>query len=241
MITNTITKTVLYCIALIIVLSLLMFSFIAVFTYDCRLTIEENDRIFYNEVVLLDTASSKYNLKEVLKDYPELARIHDEQCRELIEHGQLDLAAQRLDIDKEILYNYLKDNLIFPYHFYLIFWNESSFRLEDEGTYIGLGQVNTNFIKSCGYTVKEYNNNWKVQVDVAHYYFLEYMPDKNPQLVENIYAKWLASSWNGSEDIYTLKRNPREYMANKGLDRNKDNKISLSDLRIIFNKIKNKK
>ena len=67
------------------------------------------------------------------------------------------------------------------------------------------------------------------------------MPENNPQLIENIYAKWLSSSWNGREDIYTLKRNPVEYKANKGLDKNKDNKISVSDLKIIFTNIKKRK
>lgn len=236
---NIIVKGILGFIALFLIVGLFIFSFLAVFTYDCRLTVEENDNKYYNEVILLDTA--EYNLITVLKDYPELAKIHSDQCIELKQHGQLDIAAKRLNISEEELYNYLRDNLIFPYHFYLIFWNESSYRLEDKGTYIGLGQINTNFIKSCGYTLRQYNRDWKVQVKVAHYYFLTYMPENNPQLIENIYAKWLSSSWNGREDIYTLKRNPVEYKANKGLDKNKDNKISVSDLKIIFTNIKKRK
>lgn len=236
MTTNTIIKNIIAFIILWILLVTFAFAFLAIGTYDCTLTIEENDSKYYNEVIKLDT--TKYNLVEILSKYPELATIHDKQCEELKSHGQLELAAKRLGIEEKELYKYLRENLIFPYHFYLIFWNESSYRLEDEGKYIGLGQINTQFINSCGYTLKQYNNDWKIQVKVAHYYFLVYMPDKNPQLVENIYAKWLSSSWNGSESIYTLRRNPLEYKSNKGLDKDKDNKITLSDLRIIFNKLK---
>ena len=82
---NIIVKGILGFIALFLILGLFIFSFLAVFTYDCRLTVEENDNKYYNEVILLDTA--EYNLITVLKDYPELAKIHSDQCIELKQHG----------------------------------------------------------------------------------------------------------------------------------------------------------
>lgn len=122
------------------------------------------------------------------------------------QNKKLSIAAKRLNVNEEELYNYLTQNLVFPYHFYLIFWSESSYHLEKEGKYIGLGQINKPFILSCGYTINEYNNDWKIQVNVAHYYFLRYLPD-NPQKIENIYAKWLWADCNNIYTIYSKKKN----------------------------------
>ena len=213
----------------------LCFGIMSLIVYDCHLSLEENDKYFYERYVLLDT--SEYNLKTYIKKYPKIERIYKQQCEELKQNKRLSIAAKRLNVNEEELYNYLTQNLVFPYHFYLIFWSESSYHLEEEGKYIGLGQINKPFILSCGYTIDEYNNDWKIQVNVAHYYFLRYLPD-NPQKIESIYAKWLKADWNNTYTIYSKKTNPVEYDNNKGLDIDKNNNIDITDLKKRFNKWK---
>lgn len=205
----------------------------SIIVYDCSMTIEENDEYFYNRYILLDTA--KYNLKTYIKQYPILDSIYKQQCILLKDNKRVTLAAKRLGVTEKELISYMTNNLIFPYHFYLIFWSESSYKLEKEGTYIGLGQINKPFIRECGYTLNEYNDNWKIQVNVAHYYFLKYTPD-NPQQIENVYAKWLRANWNGTYSIYSKKDNPKEYKSNIGLDIDKNNIIDIDDLKQRFKK-----
>ena len=213
----------------------LCFGIISLFVYDCHLSIEENDSYFYNRYILLDT--SEYNLKTYIKKYPKIEKIYKQQCEELRQNKKFSLVSERLYVKEDELFNYLTQNLIFPYYFYLIFWSESSYNLEKEGKYIGLGQINKQFIRSCGYTIDEYNNNWKIQINVAHYYFLKYLPD-NPHRIENIYAKWLKANWNNTYIIYDKKTNPIEYVNNIGLDIDKNNKIDIIDLKKRFEKWK---
>jgi hypothetical protein len=94
------------------------------------------------------------------------------------------------------------------------------------GSYIGLGQHHPSFIKECGYTIKEYNESWKVQVFVSNEYIKKYV-DREINKPEELYAYWLDSSWNGRNVIYHSKsrikvngnyKNP--YKSNIGLDKN---------------------
>ena len=64
----------------------------------------------------------------------------------------------------------------YPFYLAQIHFRESSF---DTGagnrSYIGLGQHHPDFINKCGYTVKEYNSNWRVQVYVSIEYINKYV------------------------------------------------------------------
>lgn len=132
----------------------------------------------------------------------------------------------------------------YPFYLAQIHFRESSFDTgAGNGSYIGLGQHHPDFINDCGYTVDEYNNNWRVQVYVSIEYINKYVKS-DINRVEELYALWLKSSWKGEEVIYDRKsvirirgKKYRPYNSNRGLDDNDDGNISLNDLHNKFKKL----
>lgn len=132
----------------------------------------------------------------------------------------------------------------YPFYLAQIHFRESSFDTgAGNGSYIGLGQHHPDFINKCGYTVKEYNSNWRVQVYVSIEYINKYVKS-DINKVEELYALWLKSSWKGEKVIYDRKsvivinrKKYKPYNTNSGLDDNGDGDIDLEDLHNKFKKL----
>ncbi|HMT01982.1 MAG TPA: hypothetical protein PKD00_01515 [Burkholderiales bacterium] len=135
----------------------------------------------------------------------------------------------------------------YPEYLAYIHYNESSFNMKNyNGSYIGLGQHNREFIEECGYSYKEYCLSWKVQVYVSIKYIDKYVK-RDITKPSHLYAYWLKSGWNGENIIYSRNsvikykgKKYKPYKGNKGLDKNNDGFITIDkDLDRIFARLSN--
>lgn len=126
------------------------------------------------------------------------------------------------NINKEEYINYLS-RCQYPFYLALIHYAESSFDTNaDNGSYVGLGQHDSNFIKECGYSMHEYKKSWKLQLYVSLEYIKKYV-DRIITEPEELYAYWLKSGWNGENNIYCkqsrLPNGRKPYYPNRNLDK----------------------
>lgn len=198
---------------------------------DYRITVKKNNPKY-------DNMSEKEYIREKNNE-------HEEQLAFLRKWKPLDVLP---DSVKESYIEYLSLTA-YPLWLAGVQKRESSFDIgAGNGSYTGLGQHHPDFIKKCGYSMKEYDSSWKVQVFVSNEYIKKYVK-REINGPEELYAYWLDSSWNGRNVIYHTKsrikvggklRNP--YKSNKGLDKNFNGKIEVNpDFSGIFANLFNKK
>ena len=119
----------------------------------------------------------------------------------------------------------------YPLWLGMIHFQESSFNTNaGNGSYIGLGQHHPDFIRECGYSIKEYKSSWKVQLYVS----LEYIKKHVNRVIKGpheLYAYWLKSNWNGENNIYCrnsrLPNGKNPYIGNRRLDLDKNGCIEI--------------
>lgn len=209
-----------------VILTLGMFGFLFLFTKyvinpeAVQRTLDKIDKEYPRKVTPIGITSDKQMETSA----------YQIQLNKLMNWKYLDYLPSNIDKD---LYIDLIARSDYPYYLAMIHYMESSFDTNaNKGSYYGLGQHNKEFMHENGYSLKEYRENWIIQVEISLAYIKKYVK-KEPNSAGELYAYWLNSSWNGTEQIYCKKNDTKKfnpYYSNKNLDLNKNKCIEISDL-----------